>query len=251
VSAPSDQLDPPFGHIVPNWPVPSNVGALITTRQGGVSCAPFDGFNLGAHVGDDPSHVAANRALLQRALPDAPAWLEQVHGTAIVDAGEGDERPCADGAVASRTGIVCAVLTADCLPVLLADSLGTTVGVAHAGWRGLAAGVIEAALAALRLPPERVLAYLGPAISGAEYEVGREVREAFVDHMPAAAGGFTSRIGGKYLCNLYALARMRLAAAGVKQVYGGGYCVYRDTTRFFSYRREGRTGRMASLIWMR
>ena len=250
---PTEQrLDLPFGHIVPNWPVPSNVCALISTRQGGFSRAPFDGFNLGAHVDDDPGHVAANRALLARAVPSAPAWLEQVHGTTIVDAGEPDEAPPrADGAITARPGIVCAVLTADCLPVLLADSSGTAVGIAHAGWRGLAGGVVEAAVAAMRVSPERVIAYLGPAISGAEYEVGGEVREAFVGKSASADAAFLPRSGGKYLCNLYALARMRLAAVGVKQVFGGGYCVYRDRARFFSYRRERVTGRMASLIWMR
>lgn len=232
----------------PNWDVHPSVRVLITTRDGGVSRGPFSAFNLGAHVGDEPGAVAANRARLREWLPADPRWLEQVHGVDVIDAGAAAGLPRADAAIARRAGVVCAILTADCLPILLAADDGSVVGAAHAGWRGLAAGVVEATVAQMAAPRESVSAYLGPAI--AHYEVGEDVRAAFLGHDAGAAAAFTAAAQGKYWCDLYALARGRLAAAGVARVAGGTDCTWRDATRFYSYRREGRTGRMASLVWL-
>ncbi len=237
--------------IQPKWPAPEGVRALTTTRQGGVSQAPYDTLNLGDHVGDDPRAVAENRRRLreQLSLPAEPRWLSQVHGCAVADAaGEG---ACeADAAIATAPGQVCAVLTADCLPVLFCDRTGTRVAAAHAGWRGLADGVLEATLVRLGVAPDEVLAWMGPAIGPAAFEVGDEVREAFIAHDPGAGEAFTSAPGGKWLADLYTLARRRLGAAGVKVVYGGGLCTYSDAERFYSYRRDGVSGRIASLIWI-
>ncbi len=237
--------------IQPKWPAPEGVRALTTTRQGGVSQAPYDTLNLGDHVGDDPRAVAENRRRLreQLSLPAEPRWLSQVHGCAVADAaGEG---ACeADAAIATAPGQVCAVLTADCLPVLFCDRTGTRVAAAHAGWRGLADGVLEATLVRLGVAPDEVLAWMGPAIGPAAFEVGDEVREAFIAHDPGAGEALTSAPGGKWLADLYTLARRRLGAAGVKAVYGGGLCTYSDAERFYSYRRDGVSGRIASLIWI-
>jgi YfiH family protein len=234
----------------PDWAAPAKVGALVTTRAGGRSEGCFAGLNLAEHVGDDPAHVATNRHELQSQLPAAPHWLSQVHGTRCV-AAESAASDCeADASVAHTQGHVCAVLTADCLPVLLCDRAGGAVGVAHAGWRGLAAGVIEATVAAMARPPAELMAWLGPAIGPEAFEVGSEVRKVFVTSDPAAASAFKTHGDGKWLCDLYALARLRLAACGVGAVSGGGYCTYRERERFYSYRRDGRTGRMASLIWI-
>lgn len=235
--------------IRPDWPAPPNVRALITTRSGGVSAGPYASLNLAEHVGDDSASVARNRVLLARHLPAEPRWLEQVHGTRIVraDALEGGVQ--ADGAVAFRPNVVCAVLTADCLPVLLCDSAGTAIGIVHAGWRGLLRGVIETAVAQLGERAD-LLAYLGPAIGPLAFEVGDEVRAAFVGRSPAAAPAFAPHGAGKWLADLYALARQRLAGAGVTHVFGGGFCTFREAERFYSYRRERVTGRMASLIWL-
>ena len=254
--------------IRPDWPAPAVVRALITTRHDGVSAAPFDSFNLGTHVGDDPGAVQSNRMRLRQHVPAEPRWMEQVHGVQCLHLGSAAPAPASqsalpqgDAAVTRDAGVVCAVLSADCLPVLLCARDGSAVGVAHAGWRGLAGGVIESALqglSALGTPATQVMAWLGPAISGARFEVGAEVRAAFLDCASEDAGAFVQhqindqhRSGGeKYLANLYALARARLRRAGVSRVYGGGFCTYLDRERFFSYRREGRTGRMASLIWL-
>ena len=254
--------------IRPDWPAPPVVRALITTRHDGVSAAPFDSFNLGTHVGDDPGAVQSNRMRLRQHVPAEPRWMEQVHGVQCLHLGSAAPSPASqsalpqgDAAVTRDAGVVCAVLSADCLPVLLCACDGSAVGVAHAGWRGLAGGVIESALqglSALGTPATQVMAWLGPAISGARFEVGAEVRAAFLDHASDDAGAFVQhqtdgqkRSGGeKYLANLYALARARLRRAGVSRVYGGGFCTYLDRARFFSYRRDGRTGRMASLIWL-
>ncbi|MDR0634095.1 MAG: peptidoglycan editing factor PgeF [Azoarcus sp.] len=237
----------------PDWPAPRAVRALVTTRLGGHSKAPYDSFNLGTHVGDDPAAVAANRASLRRHLPAGPCWLEQVHGTEVALAGgDGREAPIrADAAVARVAGAVCAVMTADCLPVLFCDDDGTVVAAAHAGWRGLAAGVLEATLAAMAAPPARVMAWLGPAIGPTAFEVGEEVRTAFLACDPDARAAFTARkMEGKWLADLFALARRRLARAGVERVYGGGVCTFTESGRFYSYRREGTTGRFASLVWL-
>lgn len=256
--------------IVPDWPASPAVRALMTTRAGGVSRAPYDSFNTATHVGDDPAAVAGNRRRLRALLPAEPLWLDQVHGAAVAEhppsplgggaGGEGDaprQVICADASVARAPGQVCVVQTADCLPVLFRDDAGTVVAAAHAGWRGLAGGVLEAAVAALGVSPERILAWLGPAIGPAAFEVGDEVREAFVSRHPLAAVAFRPALPGtldeaprKWLADIYALARIRLAAVGVERVYGGGLCTFTDRARFYSYRRDGATGRMASLIWL-
>ncbi|MGY8524281.1 peptidoglycan editing factor PgeF [Paracidovorax citrulli] len=266
------------GWLRPDWPAPASVRALSTTRHGGVSAAPYGladgrpgGLNLGSHVGDDPAAVAANRDRLGRALPAQPQWLEQVHGCAIAVAGQaaGASVPVADAAVSGEPGRVCAVMTADCLPVLLCDAAGSVVGAAHAGWRGLCAGVIERTVermagiaAGAGKPAARWLAWLGPAIGPASFEVGAEVREAFLRaateaEASAVQAAFRPALradggeaAGKYLADIYELARIRLRRVGCDEVYGGDTCTVADAGRFYSYRRDGVTGRMASLIWL-
>lgn len=236
--------------VVPDWPAPANVRALVTTRAGGASRPPFDSLNLGDHVGDDPAAVLENRRRLRAHLPAEPVWLAQAHGTRCVDAASVAAGSEADAAFAREPGIVCAVLTADCLPVLLCDDAGTAVAAVHAGWRGLAAGVVESAVAAIGLPGERLIAWLGPAIGPRRFEVGGEVRAAFVARDPAAAQAFVAQSQDKWLCDLYALARGRLAALGIRRVAGADFCSASDAARFYSYRRDGVTGRMASLVWL-
>ncbi|MFN3543811.1 MAG: peptidoglycan editing factor PgeF [Thiobacillus sp.] len=221
----------------------------MTTREGGVSEPPWAGFNLGDHVGDDPRHVAANRARLREQLPAEPGWLRQVHSARVVELGRDANRE-ADASVSREAGQVCAVLTADCLPVLFCDQAGSVVAAAHAGWRGLAGGVLEATVAAMRVPPAQILAWMGAAIGPEAFEVGDDVREAFVSQHPATAAGFVPHAPGKWLADIYALARIRLATIGVHAVYGGGRCTVSEADRFFSYRRDGVTGRMATLIWL-
>ena len=239
----------PHGWLQPDWPAPPAVRACVTTRSGGVSVAPFDTFNLGDHVGDDPLAVAGNRRYLQDVLGCRAGWLAQVHSCAAVEA-DPAACPTADASWSDTPGEACAVLTADCLPVLFCDRAGTRVAAAHAGWRGLAGGVLEATLQALAVPAQDVLAWLGPAIGPAAFEVGPEVREAFVAQHADATRAFTaSRNAGRYMADLYQLARIRLAAAGVAAVYGGGLCTFSDP-RFYSYRRAAQTGRFASLIWL-
>jgi YfiH family protein len=243
-------IDPVEPHIiVPDWPAPAAVRAAQTTRLGGVSRMPFDSLNLGACAGDVAEHVAENRRLLRQRLnlPAEPVWLTQVHGADVASAAEGAAR--ADAAWTDRPGVVCAIMTADCLPVLLCDRTGAAVAAAHAGWRGLAAGVLEATVAAMRRPPGRLLAWLGPAIGPEVFEVGDEVRQQFLAADPAAHVCFRRSPSGRWLADLYALARRRLARAGVEAVYGGGFCTVGQEDLFFSYRRDGRTGRMAALIW--
>ncbi|MBS0347019.1 MAG: peptidoglycan editing factor PgeF [Proteobacteria bacterium] len=237
--------------IHPDWPAPANVRALSTTRRGGSSPAPYDALNLGGHVGDDPALVAANRAVLRAELPDEPCWLNQVHGVAVVDVAEYGGVPDADAAVSRVPGKVCAAMTADCLPVLLCDGAGTVVAAAHAGWRGLVDGVIEATVEKMAVPPSEVLAWLGPAIGPQAFEVGDEVRAAFMAADAAADTAFRPGAQpGKWFADIYLLARQRLARLGVTAVYGGDACTVTEKDRFFSYRRDGRTGRMASLIWL-
>ncbi|WEN14844.1 peptidoglycan editing factor PgeF [Rhodanobacter sp. AS-Z3] len=241
--------------IFPDWPAPAQVHAAITTRLGpGVSAAPFDRFNLGLRSGDAVDAVIANRgALLQSLrLPAEPRWLHQVHGSEVAELGPlpSPNEPQADAAVSHLPGTVLSILTADCLPVLFCSEDGGEIGAAHAGWRGLAGGVLEATLAQMITAPSRVLAWLGPCIGGASYEVGTEVRAAFVAHDAAAAGCFVGTRPGHWLCDLAGLARQRLVAAGVARIHGGGFDTHTDT-RFYSYRREGtRSGRFASLIWL-
>ncbi len=236
------------------WPARASVRAAMTLRSGGVSLAPYDSLNLGTHVGDDPVAVAENRKRVRESLqlPSEPVWLEQVHGTSVLDldTANGSRPPQADAAVTRRAGRVCVIQVADCMPVLFAARDGSAVGAAHAGWRGLVNGVLEATIAAMGVPPGELLAWLGPAIGPANFEVGDEVRAAFVDHDVQATMAFTPNARQRWQCDLYALARMRLAASGVPHVYGGGEGTYADRERFFSFRREGRTGRMAALIWL-
>ncbi len=243
--------------LLPDWPeAPPNVRALSTRRAGGVSRDAYASFNLAHHVGDDPVAVEANRAILRHAadLPAEPLWLSQVHGIDVVEHGTSvpsSTPPRADAAVAFEPRRVCVVMTADCLPVVLVDRAGTRVGIAHAGWRGLVGGVLEATVAALRCAPHEVVAWLGPAIAQGAFEVGVEVRDAFVEKHPAHASAFVPNAGGRLQADLYALARQTLAHVGVTCVSGGGRCTSAEPEAFYSFRRDGgRTGRMATLAWL-
>lgn len=236
--------------IIPDWPAPARVKALQTTRQGGVSLAPYDSLNLGSHVGDNPLAVARNRILLNTLLPSEPVWLEQKHGTRVAGADHASCLPQADACIARQRGAVCVVMTADCLPVLLCDKQGTVVGAAHAGWKGLVAGVIEATVLAMDVAPQSLMAWLGPAISQEAFEVGDEVRTAFIAVQPQAAAAFIPGQSGKWFADIHALARLRLNALGITQIYGGDRCTYRERELFFSYRRDGVTGRMGTFIWL-
>jgi YfiH family protein len=271
------------------WPAPGKVRAFTTLRHGaGSSLPPFDHFNLGnrtAADGDDPATVERNRAeLVERfALPSVPHWLRQVHGTEVLRfsapppakagggwegvasasrapdttppqpspavAGEGVE-PVADASVTSEPGVVLAILTADCLPVVFANEDGTEIGAAHAGWRGLVAGVLDNTVIAMQSPPEKLVAWLGPAAGPQAYEVGAEVFDAFVSQDENAASAFVATRPGHWRVDLYALARRRLAKLGIARVHGGDLCTISDPQRFFSHRRDARTGRMATVVWM-
>jgi hypothetical protein len=239
--------------IEPNWPAPPGIRAYSTTRLGGQSLGPYAGFNLALHVGDDPQIVGTNRRLLRTGLglPAEPFWLNQVHGTEVVEAlpitANPAIAPTADASFSRNSGAVCVVMTADCLPVLFCDRAGTTVAAAHAGWRGLADGVLEATVQALG--EGDWMAWLGPAIGPLSFEVGPPVRQAFMERLGDCAEAFQQIDDSHWLADLYGLARLILARAGVSAVYGGDYCTHADPERFFSYRRNGQTGRMASLIW--
>lgn len=237
-----------------DWPAPPGVHALTTLRHGlGVSAPPFDRFNLGARCGDAAEAVAENRRQLEAALPlpASPRWLRQVHGVEVAVEPGGDE-PQADAAVTRTPGTVLAILTADCLPVVLAARDGGEIAATHAGWRGLAAGVLEATVAAMRTPPASLIAWLGPAAGPQAYEIGEEVRAAFVERDPGAAAAFVATRPGHWRVDLYALARRRLAAVGLATdaIHGGGLCTITDPARFHSHRRDGRGGRMATLAWI-
>ncbi|AMC36864.1 peptidoglycan editing factor PgeF [Janthinobacterium sp. B9-8] len=237
--------------IRPDWPAPATVQAISTSRHGGVSTAPWASLNLGNHVDDSPEAVAHNRAIVRQYLPSAPVWLTQVHGVQVVDAATALQNTEADAVTAHTVSAVCAVMTADCLPVLLCNQAGTVVGAAHAGWRGLCSGVIEATITQMQVPSDTLMAWLGPAIGPNAFEVGEEVRTAFMAHDSTAINAFRpSRNNGKWLVDIYLLAKQRLQACGVHAIYGGDYCTVTDSDRFFSYRRDQRTGRMASLIWL-
>ncbi|UVL60890.1 peptidoglycan editing factor PgeF [Pseudomonas sp. B21-032] len=235
--------------LFPDWPAPAGVRACVTTRSGGVSLPPYESFNLGDHVGDAPAAVAENRRRLTAEFGIQPAWLKQVHGVVVADADPGVIAE-ADASYSDTPGIACTVMTADCLPVLFCDRAGTRVAAAHAGWRGLANGVLEATLERLALPPEEVLVWLGPAIGPQAFEVGLEVRDAFTTVHPETAQAFVPGAQpGKLMADIYQLARLRLAARGVNAVYGGGLCTVSDP-RFYSYRRTPQGGRFASLVWL-
>ena len=237
--------------IVPDWPAPPNVKTLQTTRNGGVSVPPYYSLNLGDHVGDAPLAVARNRMLLGSLLPSEPVWLRQVHGTAVIDTSvAGCGAPEADACVSRHRGAVCVVMTADCLPVLFCDDAGSVVAAAHAGWRGLCDGVLEQTVKQMAVPARQLLAWLGPAIGPQAFEVGDEVRAAFMARQAEAAGAFVAHGEGKWLADLYLLARLRLEALGVRRIHGGDLCTHADAGRFYSYRRDGKTGRMGSFIWL-
>jgi YfiH family protein len=252
--------------IVPAWPdLPGAVGALATTRRGGASAGPYDdgsgggGFNLGLHCGDAAGAVQQNRAALQSVLPGRPAWIAQVHGAGVVDAatvGPGQPVRVGDASIAGAPGVVCAILTADCLPVLFADMRGRVVGAAHAGWRGLSGGVLGATIAAMRSQgAQEITAWLGPAIGPTQFEVGQDVLDSFLAHLPSEEvrphfAAFPGR-PGKFLADMYALARRMLERDGVLRVHGGNYCTASERDRFYSYRRDHVTGRQASLIWLK
>lgn len=243
--------------ITPDWPAPENVKSAQTTRHGGVSVGRYCCLNLGGHVGDSAESVSKNRALLRACLdlPSEPLWLNQVHGHYIVHT-DGNTNADSihsglqgDGCVSTRAGCVCVIMTADCLPVLLCDRSGKYVAAAHAGWRGLAAGVLEQTVAAMGVSGDMIMAWLGPAIGARAFEVGDEVRARFVSHDSAAASAFHHNARGRWQCDLYLLARQRLTALGINAIYGGEYCTFSDAQRFYSYRRDGQTGRMATLVW--
>lgn len=242
------------GFLCPDWPAPQNVGAILTTRRGGVSQEAFDSFNLGDHVGDDPAAVTANRQRIRHVLGREAAWLNQVHGLRVVDLDhdfEDNGPPDADASLTRCNAVACVVMTADCLPVLFCDQAGTVVAAAHAGWRGLCQGILEATVEAMAVPARQLMAYLGPAIGPTAFEVGDEVRAAFLTQSSDCAHCFQPLREGKWLANLYSLARLRLEKQGIEHVFGGGFCTASEPQRFFSYRRDRQTGRMGSFIWLR
>lgn len=238
--------------IRPDWPAPASIHAGTTTRQGGFSLPPYAGLNLADHVGDSAKNVRANRLWLVEhlSLPSEPYWLKQNHGNRVIDPADPSADLWADGACTSSKGVVCAVLTADCLPVLLCDRAGTRVAALHCGWRGLAHGIIHSGLDQLQRPPEEILVWLGPAIGAQAYEVGEEVYKAFSVGIPSLTEAFTRTRPGHWLLNLYGITRRLLKDRGIEAIYGGHDCTYCEPQSFFSHRRDGITGRMASLIWI-
>lgn len=239
-----------------NWPAPPSVIALTTTRKGGVSLRPYASFNLAHHVGDQPNNVQRNRQILQNEilqLDQEPQWLNQVHGIEVIhlSAEKTGEIPTADASYTQQPQRICAVMTADCLPVLICNKYGTEVAAVHVGWRGCVGGILENTVSAFKSPASELMAWLGPCIGPEAFEVGAEVREAFLTHIPATHTAFQPTLNDKFLADLYQLARIALNKAGVKAIYGGDYCTVNDQKRFFSYRRDGgKTGRMASLIYI-
>lgn len=237
----------------PTWPAPDRVQACTTTRTGGVSQGNYASLNLSLRSGDDPNAVHTNRARLRAhiPLPQEPYWLAQVHGSRLLAAHTPQTDRGADASWTNQAGVVCAVMTADCLPVLFCADDSSCVAAAHAGWRGLAGGVLETTAQGLPVTPQRLLAWLGPAIGATAYEVGDEVRDVFLTHDPAADCGFTGSPNGRWYCDLYALARLRLTQLGISRIYGGDYCTFTEPALLYSYRRDGvASGRMASLIWL-
>lgn len=237
--------------VYPDWPAPANVKALQSTRLGGFSAAPYDSLNFGTHVGDNPRVVAHNRQLLAPYMPSEPIWLEQVHGKIVVNADAASCVPQADACISRHRGAVCVIMTADCLPVLLCDEAGTVVGAAHAGWRGLCDGVIEATVKEMGVASQQLMAWLGPTIGPHAFEVGEDVRAAFMAHDAQAAAAFIPLAAeGKYRADIVRLARQRLNALGITRISGGTFCTYHQKDKFFSYRRDGVTGRMGTFIWL-
>lgn len=239
--------------ITPNWPAPSHVKALQTTRQGGKSVCDYASFNLSDQLNDNPAHVAFNRQMLAQHLPTEPVWLKQVHGVGVIDASQSRCQEAADASFSTQKNVVCVIMTADCLPVLLCDQAGSVVAAVHAGWRSLCEGVIEATVKQMNVSPSTIMAWLGPAIGPAAFEVGSEVREAFILADAQASNAFAQK-GDKWLGDLYAIAKQRLKNCGVEQCYGGSvnetFCTYSDASRFYSFRRDQETGRMGSFIWI-
>ncbi|MBY0270693.1 MAG: peptidoglycan editing factor PgeF [Burkholderiales bacterium] len=235
--------------IVPDWPAPARVRALVTTRAGGASSGPYSSMNLGRRTADDPAAVEANHAQLNRLLPETPRWLAQVHGSTVVDADTLQDIPQADASIARRPGTVCAILVADCLPVLFTDRSGSCIAAAHAGWRGLAGGVLGNTIARMPAQPADLMAWIGPGIGPTAFEVGDDVLQAFCAEAPERKSAFKPLHPGKWLCDLPALARDALRRAGVTEIHGGDLCTYTDAARFYSHRRNPLTGRMAALIW--
>jgi YfiH family protein len=239
-------------YIFPDWPAPETVRAVSTTRQHGVSVSPYDSFNLASHVGDNQAHVEQNRQRLCQDLElvGKPHWLDQIHGCDVVSLDESAHVPTADGSFSQEPGQACVVLTADCLPVLICNRQGTEVAAVHAGWRGLAGGIIRVAIEKFSSPADQLMVWLGPAIGPQAFEVGQDVFDAFVSPMPDATQAFQARGGGHWLADLYQLARLQLSQLGVDEVYGGEFCTHSEPSRFYSFRRDGVTGRMASMIWI-
>ncbi len=239
--------------ITPNWPAPPNVQAIFTTRNGGFNSGPYTSFNLGGHVGDKQNNVNLNRAKLFKSLPNEPKWLNQIHGSTPIWVDNNTNVLKGDAALSKTYNIVCAILTADCLPIFLCNEAGTAVGIAHAGWRGLVSGIIEQTVAEMRKECSHIMAYLGPAIGPNYFEIGEEVRHYFIKQNEMSAPAFVQHEGvnsKKWLANIFLLARQRLIAVGVTKIYSNDECTYSNSNKFFSYRRDGETGRMASLIWL-
>lgn len=242
--------------IIPDWPAPANVHALQTTRHGGISLAPYNSLNLGSHVQDDALHVAHNRQLLSQFVPSEPVWLNQIHGIRVVDAASADCVPDADASFTTRHNVVCVTMTADCLPILLCDKAGTAVASIHAGWRSLCDGIIEKTVQKMPVDSHDLMAWLGPAIGPQAFEVGGEVRAQFIakDAQTEVAFKLLNAEEDKWLADIYQLASQRLNRLGLSQIYAGGqqenYCTFTDEQRFFSFRRDNLTGRMATLIWL-
>ncbi|MBR9872356.1 MAG: peptidoglycan editing factor PgeF [Gammaproteobacteria bacterium] len=241
----------------PDWPASARVRALCTTRKGGVSQSPWQSLNLGGHVGDNPADVARNRQRLAAFMgveTGQLGWLNQVHGTRVVELTRDNLKDCpdADASFTREQGVVCAILTADCLPVILADRDGQVVGAAHAGWRSLCGGVLENLIQAMAVEPSKLTAWFGPSIGPVNFEVGPEVRAAFVEQQADSASAFSEQgaRSGHFVADIYELARLRLSRAGVSDISGGGWCTVDDPERFYSYRRDGQTGRMATLVWL-
>lgn len=234
--------------ILPDWPAPPNIKAIQTTRLGGSSVAPYDSLNLGLHVHDDALAVAKNRQSLSNFLPSEPVWLNQVHGVEVVDATQCLSIQKADASFSKNKNVVCVTMTADCLPLLICNKQGTIVAAIHAGWRSLCDGVIEATIQSMAVNPEDLMVWLGPAIGPKAFEVGAEVRAAFVRNDAQADQAFKA-YDDKWLGDLYLIAKQRLKKQGVTEIYGGTECTYSNPSKYFSFRRDGHTGRMASMIW--